>query len=218
MDFDRQPTPPTPAPGSSDPQSGAPQPGAAKAQHPQAGAPQPGTAMPQGRRRMPLRRPVSLAATGLGLVLVIAGSFLPWLTSGQVVRNSYQLSAIAERLEILGDGFATAVLAAWPLLGPVSFLPVIAALLRWWRIAGGLAVVVGVPTALLSAVVLAVASGKSAAGIALEPTGPVVMLIGGMLLVGAGSVLLTVHRPRIRMGMVSGEERRVERMDDRPSS
>ena len=56
----------------------------------------------------------------LGVVLLVAGTFLPWLASGAALRNSYQAMAVARRLTALGDGTVGAALAAWPAFGGIT--------------------------------------------------------------------------------------------------
>lgn len=55
-----------------------------------------------------------------GAVLLVAGTFLPWLASGAALRNSYQAMAVARRLTPLGDGAVGVVLAGWPALGGIT--------------------------------------------------------------------------------------------------
>ncbi len=133
---------------------------------------------------------------GLGLVLVITGTFLPWLASGEVLRNSYQVTGVAARLAIGGDGPVPAVLGWWPLIGPVYFLPVLLALLQWRRVAGVLALLLGLLAAFLGLAALVLAGGHSAAGVGLVATGPIVLAIGGLLYGAAGG--LFAFRPRRR--------------------
>ena len=99
--------------------------------------------------------------TGCGLVLVIVGSFLPWVISGTVKRSSYEIIGVIDRLGIARDGFVAGLVSNWPLLGVLCFAPVVAAAFRWWRLAVGLTV-------------------------RLDPLGPSVMAAGGLLLVGGG--------------------------------
>jgi hypothetical protein len=60
---------------------------------------------------------------GLGALLLVAGTFLPWLASGTALRNSYQAMAVARRLR-LADGAAGTVLdpvlTAWPACGGIT--------------------------------------------------------------------------------------------------
>ena len=124
--------------------------------------------------------------TGCGLVLVIVGSFLPWVISGTVKRSSYEIIGVIDRLGIAGDGFVAGLVSNWPLFGVLRFAPVIAAALRWWRLAGGLAVLIGVVAAALALGILTIALGKMGLTVRLDPLGPSVMAAGGLLLVGGG--------------------------------
>jgi len=124
--------------------------------------------------------------TGCGLVLVIAGSFLPWVISGTVKRSSYQIIGVIDRLGIAGDGPVAALVSSWPLLGVLCFAPVVAAALRWWRVAGTLSVVIGLAASAFAGGILAVALGKVGLTVRLDPLGPSVMAAGGLLLIGGG--------------------------------
>lgn len=66
------------------------------------------------------RVPPWLASSGL--VVAVAGTFLPWFRSGNVERHSYQAVGLADRLELLRNPFANAALHVWigvPLLSCV---------------------------------------------------------------------------------------------------
>lgn len=67
---------------------------------------------------------------GSGAAAVLVGSFLPWLTSGDRTRSSYQLSVAVQRVGLTRNGLEHAVVVVWPLV-PVVVLG--AALLFWWR-------------------------------------------------------------------------------------
>jgi hypothetical protein len=57
---------------------------------------------------------------GLGALVLVIGTFLPWLSSGAALRNSYQAMAVARRLTPLGDGATGAALSAWPAVGGIT--------------------------------------------------------------------------------------------------
>ena len=140
---------------------------------------------------------IGFVTGGLGLVLVVAGTFLPWLASGEVLRNSYQVTGVAARLAIGGQGPVTAALRWWPLVGPLYFLPLLLALLHCRRAAGIVALLLGLLAALLGVTTLVVASGRSSSGVGVVATGPVVLAIGGVLYAAAGG-LFTVRPWRRR--------------------
>ena len=53
---------------------------------------------------------------GIGQVVIVVGTFLPWLRSGQGRRNSYQAGGAVRRL-IGTTGLIDHLLALWPLVG-----------------------------------------------------------------------------------------------------
>jgi len=126
---------------------------------------------------------------GAGLVLALAGSFLPWVISGSVTRSIYAMAGVVDRLGVAGDGPLAAVLASLPLIAALCFAPVIAAALRWWRVAGVFAMLIGVAMSALSLGILALALGKVGLTVRLDPLGPSVMAAGGLLLCGGGACL-----------------------------
>lgn len=152
------------------------------------------TTAPHGRS---LRSGHIAAAVGLlGIITAIAGSFLPWLVSGGVGRNSYQIAGLAERIGLL-DGAAGRILAVWPWWGPVCLCPVVLGVLRLWRLAGIAGAVCGVVAAGLSGVVLVEAGGPDRFGIRLATAGPVTMLVGGLITVAA-ALTLAIRPPARR--------------------
>lgn len=136
------------------------------------------------------------AASGVcGLLLVVAGTFLPWLTSGGVARNSYAVLGIVRRLRFVDGGASATALSLWPLIGTVAMAPVVAGILRWWRTAAIATLVFGLLTGVGAGLVLAAAGGHRAAGIGLSHSGPAVTVTGGGIAVtGAVLVLLARHR------------------------
>lgn len=51
-----------------------------------------------------------------GAVVVLVGSFLPWLASGSASRSSYDLLGIVDRLGFSPDGVVGWAVRLWPLL------------------------------------------------------------------------------------------------------
>ncbi|MTD13796.1 hypothetical protein GIS00_07550 [Nakamurella sp. YIM 132087] len=146
-----------------------------------------------GLRRRRARVVTGTALAGSGVVGTVLGAFLPWVRSGSVDRNSFELSGVASRL-LFPDGLVSWLLSVWPLIGPLCAVPVVLALLRLWRSAGAMSVVLGAITIALSVTVQVMGGDRAVAGIGLVRTGPVVLAVGGLLLVLGGVVLLTVRR------------------------
>ena len=150
----------------------------------------------QESSKFPTARPSALRVRvtccligGAGLVLVIAGSFLPWVVSGTVRRSSYAIVGVLGRLGIGDNGPIGILVGAWPLIGVLCMTPVVAAGLRWWRTSGVLAVLLAVAAGLLSFGVIVVTAGRSAGGIGVDPVGPAVMAAGAVLLFCGGIAL-----------------------------
>ncbi|GAA2002263.1 hypothetical protein JL107_01850 [Nakamurella flavida] len=147
-------------------------------------------------------RPLVRSRTGapavllvLSCALVVAGLFLPWLRSGSVERNSFQVAAVIDRLALVRDSSLSWLPDAWPGVAVVVLVPIallVTGLRRW---AGGCALTVGVLTLGLGVATLVLGSGRAGAGIRLAPAGPVVLALGAAGLVVTGVLLLVRARP-----------------------
>lgn len=123
------------------------------------------------------------------MAVLIAGTFLPWVVSGQVRRNSYEFAGLVQQLGVV-SGVAALLARGLPFLGPMCMVPVLVAVLGWRRSAGVLSVIVGVLVGGGSTALLILASGRSAMGVALDPLGPTTVIIGAALLTAAGVFLV----------------------------
>jgi hypothetical protein len=131
------------------------------------------------------RRRIAVSLCCAGLVLQVTGTFLPWLQSGSVIRNSYQTVSIARRLTALGDGVLGAATAAWPAVGIGAALCVATYITgaRRTGLVGVLLLSVVVGTVAALAMVLLPGSEST---IRVIVVGPIVTLGGAVLaLVGA---------------------------------
>lgn len=131
-----------------------------------------------------------------GLLLVIAGAFLPWLVSGSVRRSSFAVAGVADRIGV-ADGIGGTLVAAWPAICAAFVLPVLVAAFRWWRTAGALAVVLALLSGGLSAIALWFGLGVGSV-VRLDATGPIVMFTGSLLFLAGGLALLRTGRARRR--------------------
>ena len=125
-----------------------------------------------------------------GVVLIIIGTFLPWVSSGGHGRNIYELTGLAGKLGLFDASPWRAVPILVPLLGPACIAPVVLAILRLRRTAGAAATVVGLLAAVLATATMLVGGRAAAIGIRLEPVGLWALLIGGILLSAAGVLAL----------------------------
>ena len=107
----------------------------------------------------------ALVLGAAGLVTMVLGTFLPWLRSGEVQRNSYASFGVLRRL-IGFHGAAEMLLRGWPLLGAVCALVVVLA------VAGG------------------ALAHQPAAGVRVESLGPIVTITGTVGITAAAIVIL----------------------------
>jgi hypothetical protein len=94
-----------------------------------------------------------------GLVVMVIGTFLPWLRSGRVDRNSYAAGDALRRLEKLPAAVGY-LLDAWPFLALLCALAAAAAVLNRMPIAAVAGVVAAAVAGSVSGYVIARASGS----------------------------------------------------------
>jgi hypothetical protein len=122
----------------------------------------------------------------VGVVVALTGTFLPWLRSGVVMRDSYQEAAA---LHVLVGGTAGGLLTVWPVVIPAWALCVALHALGLRQASAVLGCLLGVLTAAVAGVVLA-QGARPGALIGPVTSGPSVTLVGAVLvLVGAVGVV-----------------------------
>lgn len=75
------------------------------------------------------RRGPAVVVMAAGAVVTIVGTLLPWVRTGGVQRNSYDVFVLVERLGISESDLVGYGLRRWPL---VPLLVVAAVVLAWW--------------------------------------------------------------------------------------
>ncbi len=125
------------------------------------------------------RRAIAYAIGAAGLVAVVLGTFLPWLQSGEVQRNSYASFGLLGRL-VGFHGPSEFVIRMWPLLGMCCAAVVLTVVATWHRTAATLALVTAGWSATVGCVVL-IRHGDS--GVSVVALGPVVTMIGDVAVV-----------------------------------
>jgi len=129
---------------------------------------------------------VTLPVGGAGLVTILAGTFLPWLLSGGVRRNSYASFGIVRRL-IGFHGGAEVLIRAWPLLGVACALVVLVAVAGLLRTAALLALLVGAWAAAIAGGALA---HDPVGNVRIDTLGPIVTVIGATTTIAAAILTL----------------------------
>jgi hypothetical protein len=136
--------------------------------------------------------PARLAAVllAVGVVVMVAGTFAPWLRSGQVTRNSYRTAGLAQRLLDL-RGVAAAALDAMPLL---ALLCAVGGLLFGFGYRRTALALLTVLALLLAALSVAVLAAPASSEIAVTVSGPAITLGGALLALIAAITSVLVHR------------------------
>ena len=113
----------------------------------------------------------------IGLVVIVVGSFLPWLRSGRTARNSYETGGAVRRL-IGTEGLVDDLLRLWPVIG-VACAAAVALFVLGLRTLSTVLAGLSAMAAGAAAIAALAATANSLATVAL--TGPVVTLIGATL-------------------------------------
>jgi hypothetical protein len=132
----------------------------------------------------------------VGLALIVMGTFLPWLRSGTVERDSYASEgAIADLVRT--NGFVEALRPAWPFLSVVCGLGAAALLIGYAWAGRVLAVVAAVAG---GGVAIAVLGSGGSGIVSVSPAGPVVTIVGAAVVLV--TVLITFATARVGSGRV----------------
>lgn len=147
---------------------------------------------------------IGAAGAGVGLALVVLGSFLPWVRSGTVFYTSYQSLGILRHLGFT-DAFPALgiLLDIW--LGVIPAVAVAIAMyaLRLRRTAAALAVILALLMGTIAGAVT-VQGGDKGGALGVAGTGPAVMLSGAVLALAGAIVVLVTQRNRVKQYQQSG--------------
>jgi hypothetical protein len=136
--------------------------------------------------------PIGIAGVvtcGAGLVLIAVGTFLPWIRSGLVLRDSYEAIGVVRTIKVLDGGPLSAALDAWTMTIPVITLCATAYALRFRRTAATIACFVAIVCGTIGGIA-AVETDSEGTSLGIAGTGPTVTLVGGVLaLLGVVGVL-----------------------------
>jgi hypothetical protein len=121
-----------------------------------------------------------------GLVVLVAGTFLPWLRSGHANRNSYAAGGAMQRLLGL-HGLADTAISAWPAAALVCAAVVAIFTIGLRRCAAALAVLAALAAGAVALAVLRVDGNRFVKPATL---GPAVTLIGAAVVLAAAGLVL----------------------------
>lgn len=121
----------------------------------------------------------------IAAVVVVVGTFAPWLRSGSTSRSSYDLLGLMSRLDIAPDGFVSTLVRWWPVVPLLATSAVVSAWWRWTSVAVAAAVVSVFYAGGVGAAIVVASRGTS---ITIGP-GPWICAIGGLALLGSAAWL-----------------------------
>ena len=156
--------------------------------------PAPHDPVPHGRARMTRHLVLSRwGCTGAGAV-VVAGTFLPWMGTGDSARSSYDLFGLLDRIGVAEDGVVGHAVRWWPVVP----LLVVVSVLCVWAHRHHLAVAsTVVAAAYAGGVATALVLASRTAPVRVGP-GPWVTSIGAVLLLVAVLVASPALRRHVR--------------------
>lgn len=134
-----------------------------------------------------------------GLAVVLAGTFLPWLRSGQVLRDSYDAINVLRVQPGPPDEPVQVLLDAWLTVIPLCTVSAALYALRVRRTAALVVCLVAVLTAVTSVIALSHA-GAPTDPVGFSLTGPIVTLFGAVAAFIGGIVVLRGPRAPVRVG------------------
>ena len=140
--------------------------------------------------------------TAVGLLVLLTGTFLPWLRSGTVSRDSYQSVGALRGLPTPPGGAENALLYGWLAVIPLAAICIALFALNLRRPSGVVACLVAALAVAASAV--AIAQPAATGPVGFSTIGPTVTLIGAAFALVGGIIVL--RGPRAREKSNSGGE------------
>lgn len=123
---------------------------------------------------------VGAVLTATGLVVVGVGTFLPWVRSGSVLRDSYEAIAIVRTVKVLDGGPLVSIVGAWTLLIPISTLCLVVYATGLRRSAATFAGVVAIISGTIAGAATVVSGGEEIQ-LGISSIGPMTTLVGSVL-------------------------------------
>lgn len=118
--------------------------------------------------------------TAVGLLTVAVGTFLPWVRSGAVLRDSYESIAVIRTIRVLDGSPLTLVVDAWTLLIPVSTLCVVAYAAGLRRSAATISAVIAIISGTIAGAATVVSGGEDVR-LGISSAGPTTTFVGAVL-------------------------------------
>jgi hypothetical protein len=123
---------------------------------------------------------VGAAVTAVGLVAVAVGTFLPWVRSGAVLRDSYESIAVIRTVQVLDGSPLALVIDAWTLLIPAMTLGMVTYAMGFRRSGATISAIVAIVGGTIAGVATVVGGGEEVR-LGISSIGPTTTLVGAVL-------------------------------------
>jgi len=143
------------------------------------------------KKRTPTRLGIIGAGVAVvGLLLVCIGTFLPWVRSGMVLRDSYESIGVMRNIDLLDGGPLELVLTAWTTIVPIVTLCVLVYIVGFRRAAAALSLIVAIFCGTIAGIAAVVGGGEEV-HLGIDSSGPYVTFLGSVLtLLGSVGVVI----------------------------
>lgn len=125
---------------------------------------------------------VGAALTATGLVTIAVGTFLPWVKSGSVLRDSYQSISVIRTFKVLDGSPFALVLDVWTLLIPVMTLCLVGYALGFRRWSAVVSVTIAIVGGTVAGAARVLSTGEEVS-LGIANIGPTTTLVGAVLTV-----------------------------------
>jgi hypothetical protein len=142
-----------------------------------------------------------VAATGL--VLIAIGTFLPWVVSGSVLRDSYESISVLRAIRAVDGEPLAAALDGWTMIIPIITLCIVGYAFGFRRVAATISTILAIICGTIACAATVVGGGEDVA-LGIAGAGPVTTLTGSALTV-IGVVGIFAGQRAGAIGNVGGE-------------
>lgn len=154
--------------------------------------------------RTPTRRgTIGACLAAAGLVIIAAGTFLPWVVSGKVLRDSYESIGALRAIDVLDGNPLESVLDVWVMIIPAITLSVVIYAFGFHRTSATISTILAIISGTIAGAATVVGGGENA-GLGIAVPGPVTVLLGSLLTVIGSAGIFAGQRGRAP-GDVGGE-------------
>ncbi|MEV4319929.1 hypothetical protein [Actinocrispum sp. NPDC049592] len=147
-----------------------------------------------------MRKWMGAAVGAAGLVVLVAGTFLPWSRSGMTYRDSYESLGVLRELGFIGN-----VVTVWVAMIPVAAVTIALFALGLRRSAAIVAAILSIIVGTISGVA-AVQGADEGDLIGIASSGPATTTAGSALALLGAVIVLATRRTRVAQQRTAGGE------------